>query len=98
MVESAESLRAHLEGALAPTRLEVVDESELHRGHVGWREGGGTHFRVHIVSARFLGLSRLERHRLVYAILAEPLAGSVHALSLEAHAPGEVSQPPRSTS
>ena len=74
---------------LTPTTLEVLDESEQHHGHSGWREGGETHFRVDIVSQAFAGKSRLERHRLVNAALAEELAGGVHALAIVARAPGE---------
>lgn len=79
-------IAARLEAAFAPVRLEVIDDSERHRGHAGWREGGGTHFRVRIASAAFAGKSRLERHRLVNAALAEEFAGGVHALTIEAEA------------
>ena len=83
-------LQAKLEKALPGAEVEVVDDSESHRGHGGWKEGGGTHFRVRIVAPGFAGLSRLARHRLVYAALSEELAGSVHALSIQALAPGEL--------
>jgi len=76
-----------LEAALAPVELEVIDESAGHEGHAGARPGGETHFRVEIVSQAFAGLSRIERQRLVYRILAEELAGPVHALSVGAHLP-----------
>ncbi len=75
--------------ALAPVRLEVVDESHHHAGHAGHREGGESHFRVKVVSAAFSGKGRLERHRIVNALLAEELAGRVHALAIEARAPEE---------
>ncbi|HVV93333.1 MAG TPA: BolA family protein [Hyphomicrobiales bacterium] len=75
-----------LAAAYAPARLEVIDESERHRGHAGWREGGETHFRIRIGAAAFAGKSRLERHRMVNATLAEELAGRVHALAIEADA------------
>jgi len=78
-----------LTDALQPETLEVVDESEQHRGHGGWREGGETHFRVHVVAQAFAGKSRVERHRLVNGLLAEELQGRVHALALSARAPGE---------
>ena len=78
---------------LAPDSLTVVDESHLHAGHSGWREGGETHFRVHVVSPAFAGKSRIDRHRLVNAALAEAFARGLHALALTALAPGEV--PPR---
>jgi BolA protein len=75
--------------AFQPERLDVVDESHLHAGHAGHRPEGETHFRIHIVAAGFAGKSRLERHRLVNAALADELAGPVHALSIDASAPGE---------
>lgn len=86
-------LRAKLEAAFAPERLEVVDASERHRGHGGWREGGESHFDVVIVAAAFQGLSRLARQRAVHAAVAEELAGPVHALSIRAEAPGEDARP-----
>ena len=76
-------LEQKLRAAFHPDRLEVIDESEQHRGHGGWREGGGTHFRVVMRAAAFDGLSRVERSRTVHRALADELAGSVHALSLE---------------
>ena len=75
--------------AFAPERLEVVDESHRHAGHAGARPGGETHFHVHIVSPAFGGKSRLERHRMVNAALAEELQGGVHALAIAAQAPAE---------
>lgn len=75
--------------ALAPSALEVLDESERHLGHAGWKEGGETHFRVRIVSPAFSGKSRLERHRMVNALVAEEFKGRLHAFALEAKAPGE---------
>ena len=77
--------------AFSPERLAVVDESSRHEGHAGWREGGETHFRVSIVAAAFAGKSRLERHRLINQALSAELAGGVHALAIEAAAPGEAS-------
>ena len=82
-------LRAKLEQAFHPERLSLVDESRLHAGHVGARSGGESHFRLEIVAQVFAGLSRLERQRRVNAVLAEELAGPVHALSVTARAPGE---------
>ena len=84
-----EVITRKLSEAFAPQLLAVEDESERHRGHGGWREGGETHFRVRIVSAAFAGKSRLERHRMVNAALAEELRTGVHALAIEARAPGE---------
>ena len=75
--------------AFAPESLDVADESHLHEGHAGHRPGGETHFRVYIVSPAFEGKSRIERHRMINATLAQELAGSVHALAIHAHGPGE---------
>ena len=79
-----QTMTAILTEALHPTALEVVDESHLHAGHSGSREGGETHFRVRIVAEAFNGKSRLERHRLVNALLAAELRGGVHALAIDA--------------
>jgi BolA protein len=78
-----------LREAFTPESLDVTDESHLHEGHAGHRPGGETHFRVYIVSPAFQGKSRVERHRMINATLAGELAGSVHALAIKAHAPGE---------
>lgn len=84
-----EHIAEKLTAAFAPGALDVIDESELHHGHAGWREGGETHFRVKIVSEAFTGKSRVERHRMVNALLADELAGGLHALAVSAKAPGE---------
>jgi len=89
MPTMADRIAGKLTTQLAPEQLKVIDESHQHHGHAGWREGGETHFRVEIVSPAFAGKSRLERHRLVNAALAEELAGGVHALAIAARAPGE---------
>jgi BolA protein len=75
--------------AFAPERVEVIDESHLHAGHAGSRPGGETHYRVRIVAETFRGKSRIDRHRMVNAALADELAGGVHALAIHASAPGE---------
>ena len=85
----AEIMRGKLEEAFSPVHLEIVDQSHLHLGHAGAPDGGESHFRVEIAAAAFAGKSRIERQRLVYACLAEELAGPVHALSLAARAPAE---------
>ncbi len=83
MAGMAERIRTKLEAAFAPDRLEVIDESEKHRGHAGWREGGETHFRV-VMRAESLGaMNRLARARAVHRVLAEELAERVHALQLD---------------
>jgi BolA family transcriptional regulator, general stress-responsive regulator len=75
--------------AFAPESLDVIDESHRHEGHAGHRPGGQTHFRVHIVSEAFRGKSRLERHRMVNETLSGELKTGVHALAIDASAPGE---------
>ena len=75
--------------ALAPERLEVIDDSHRHAGHAGARPGGETHFTVDIVSLAFRGKSRLERHRMVNEALASELKDGVHALAIRAAAPEE---------
>lgn len=70
--------------AFRPSSLEVVDESHLHKGHAGWREGGETHFRVRIAAAAFHGKSRVEIHRAINNALKGELEGDVHALAIEA--------------
>jgi BolA protein len=78
-----------LHKAFAPESLRVEDESHRHEGHAGHRPGGETHFSLNIVSEAFRGKSRLERHRMINAVLAGELAGGVHALAIQATAPGE---------
>ena len=85
----ADTIRRKLTERFAPTRLEVVDQSHLHIGHEGARPGGETHFAVTIVSADFIGQSRVARQRLVYQTLAAELAARVHALALTTLAPDE---------
>lgn len=79
----ADRMRDKLVAAFAPEHVEVIDESEQHRGHSGWREGGETHFRVVLRAEAFDGMNRVARSRAVHAVLAEELATRVHALALE---------------
>ena len=72
-----------LEEAFAPSELSVVDDSESHRGHGGYREGGESHFNVKIRSAHFKGLNRVARHRAVHGALGPDLIGRIHALALD---------------
>ena len=85
----AEEIASRLCESLAPTHLEVVNDSARHRGHAGDDGSGESHFRVEIVSPRFAGLSRLERQRAVNAALGELLKERIHALAIRARAPGE---------
>ncbi len=82
-------IRSTLTQGLVPERLEVIDESALHAGHAGAVPGKTTHVRVRILSAAFKGKSRIERHRLVNDLLAPEIAAGLHALAIEARAPGE---------
>jgi BolA protein len=79
-----ETITNKLREAFTPESLGVTDESHLHEGHAGHRPGGETHFRINIVSASFKGKTRIERHRMINAVLARELAGSVHALAITA--------------
>ncbi|MBU3031023.1 BolA family protein [Paracoccus marinaquae] len=77
----ADEMRTRL-AELNPTRLDVIDESESHRGHAGWREGGESHFRIRMASPAFAGLGRVQRHRLVHETLGD-IVPRIHALALE---------------
>ncbi len=81
-------IRARLLKVLAPCEVEVQDDSHLHAGHVGARDGGG-HFSVRIVAEQFRGLAPLARHRKVYAALDEMMNGPIHALAITALTPDE---------
>ncbi|HLO79071.1 MAG TPA: BolA family protein [Magnetospirillum sp.] len=83
------AIERKLNEGLRPDRLIVIDDSGRHVGHAGHKPGGETHFRIEIVSAAFAGKSRIDRHRMVNALLAEELAGPVHALQLATLAPEE---------
>ena len=79
---TADTIAQKLKDALSPQHIEVEDASHHHAGHAGWRDGGGTHFTVTIKAASFAGKSRVQQHRLVNSILADELAGDIHALEL----------------
>ena len=84
---TSSEIEAELRAALQPLTLEVVDDSHLHAGHAGAREG--RHFTVRIQSERFNGLSRIARHRLIYDALQLLIPRGIHALAIEASAPGD---------
>ena len=88
--QRADAIRAALEAALVPVRLEVRDDSHRHAGHEGAKDGRG-HFSVDIVSADFAGLAPLARHRRVYAALGEMMQTDIHALQIRARTPAEAS-------
>ena len=77
-----DEIHARLTAAFAPEVLQIQDDSEKHRGHGGWREGGETHFRIRMASPRFAGLSRVARHRLVHQTLGD-IVPRIHALALD---------------
>ncbi len=87
MSVSASEIETRLRSVLAPDTLEVIDDSHLHVGHAGAREG--RHFTVRISTARFEGLTRVARHRLVYDALQGLMTQGIHALAIDAQAPSQ---------
>ena len=85
----ATEMLKRLNSALTPSRVELTDDSEKHRGHGGYNPAGESHFSLQIVSLAFSGKSRVERQRMVYAALGDLMKERVHALSIKARAPGE---------
>ena len=85
----ATEMLARLNSALSPTRIELTDDSEQHRGHGGYNPAGESHFSLLIESPAFAGKNRVQRQRLVYAALGDLMHERVHALSIRATAPGE---------
>ncbi|MDP9589033.1 BolA/IbaG family iron-sulfur metabolism protein [Shinella sp. AETb1-6] len=83
------SIAGKLEAAFSPERLEVINESHLHAGHHGHDGEGETHMRVRIVSAAFAGMGRVARHRAINDLVAAEFEAGLHALAVEAAAPGE---------
>jgi BolA family transcriptional regulator, general stress-responsive regulator len=89
----AANIRERL-AALDPLQVELVDESSQHAGHSGWKPGGGTHWRLTIVSPRFAGQPTVARHRMVYQALGELMQNPIHALAITARAPEETKGTP----
>jgi BolA protein len=85
---AAEMLR-RLNSALSPTIIDLIDDSEQHRGHGGYNPAGESHFSLRIESPAFVGKNRVERQRMIYAALGDLMEARVHALSIRATAPGE---------
>ncbi len=81
-------MRQRLQSALQPEALDLIDEGHLHVGHEGAKDGRG-HFRLHIVSRHFTGLSLVRRHRMIYQAMGELMQSDIHALAIEARAPDE---------
>ncbi|MEM8596619.1 MAG: BolA family protein [Pseudomonadota bacterium] len=88
-MSTSAKMEEKLRAAFTPEAMTLIDESEKHRGHGGWREGGETHFHLLMTSAAFEGQNRVARQRAVNRVLAEELVEQVHALSMELRAPGE---------
>lgn len=82
-MSAKDTIEAKLTEKFAPDFLAVIDESNLHAGHAGWREGGETHFRVRIATRHFDGLSRVAQHRAIHEVLAELMDNPIHALAIE---------------
>lgn len=90
MSDRIDMIREKLTATFSPTQLDIIDESHLHAGHPGARSGGG-HFVATIVSSEFAGKNMLARHRMVYDALGEMMNTEIHALSIKALTPEEVS-------
>jgi len=86
----ATEMLARLNSALSPTAIELVDDSEQHRGHGGYNPAGESHFTLRMESPAFAGKNRVERQRMIYAALGDLMQVRVHALSIRAKAPGEL--------
>ena len=82
-MSATDTIKAKLAAKFAPAFLDVIDESNKHHGHAGWREGGETHFRVRIATRHFDGMSRVAQHRAVMDVLDAELKDRVHALAIE---------------
>ena len=85
----ATEMLARLNSTLSPTGIELIDDSEQHRGHAGHNPAGESHFTLRIESPAFAGKNRVERQRMIYSALGELMDGRIHALSIRASAPGE---------
>jgi BolA protein len=88
----AQTIHQKITERLSPISLDVKDESHLHAGHAGAREGGESHFRITVVSEQFEGLSRVARQRMINDILREELAGPIHALAMKTLTPNEAAE------
>ncbi len=78
-----QQIETRLREALTPRELTVIDDSESHRGHAGYQDGGESHFNVRIRAAAFEGKSRIARHRMVHSALGPELVAAIHALSMD---------------
>ena len=85
----ATEMLTRLNSALSPTAIDLIDDSEQHRGHGGYNPAGESHFTLRIESPAFVGKNRVERQRMIYAALGDLMESRVHALAIRASAPGE---------
>jgi len=92
MTSRVEKIRSRLEAALAPSFIELLDDSHSHAGHAGAVERGGGHFYATIVASAFEGKTLVQRHQLVYGALGEMMRTDIHALSIKAFTPHEFKQ------
>lgn len=90
MMTLTEQIKAKIESNFAPRHFEIINQSHLHKGHAGDNGTGESHFQLKIVSNRFEGCSRIQRHRMVMDVLKVEMDGGIHALSMDLKAPGEV--------
>ncbi len=88
MSERVEMIREKLESAFTPDQLDIIDESHLHAGHAGAKDGKG-HFNVLIVSDQFSGQSLIKRHKMIYEAVTDLMQTDIHALSIKAKTPEE---------
>lgn len=91
MSERVELIRTALEQSLKPEQLDILDDSAAHAGHAGARQSGGGHFTVQIVADAFTGKSKVQRHQMIYQALGALMHTEIHALSIKAFSPSEVS-------
>lgn len=91
MSERVELIRTALEQGLKPEQLDILDDSAAHAGHAGARQSGGGHFTVQIVADAFTGKSKVQRHQMIYQALGALMQTEIHALSIKAFSPSEVS-------
>ncbi|MEE9388985.1 MAG: BolA family protein [Paracoccaceae bacterium] len=84
-----QEMRAKLLAEFGDGNFEIVDDSESHRGHGGFQEGGESHFNVSVTSEKFVGMSRLQRHRAVHGALGADILGRIHALALKLDVPAD---------
>ena len=82
-----DEIETRLREAFSPTELDVVDDSESHRGHAGYQDGGESHFNVRIRAEAFQGMNRIQRHRAVHSAIGPEIVGRIHALSLDLDTP-----------